>query len=264
MVARLSTWIIEATVCRNPGKEKVQVATGRWYLACARVGRVKKLKAYGKAAVLAGLAFLDPLLSCETRPPALAMVRVKLLAENLAGRFGVKIQVPVKILSLRKHGLTLEIPESSEWTIPPATGEGNFDVKQVMLRIIPRRQIKVHSWKSDARIYVDKSRDKAVAVAKPKALAMALLPGLSEMEGIEQAAPPRKPRKAKLHRGFTDVWLICVEGFTGENRWMRVSSYYFRSKKTNRTYNLRVVDAQNETMLDPEFDLFLKRLRLRK
>jgi len=256
--------IIDQAIAKGVRKERGQLALAKWYVARARVGRAKKAKAYGKAAVLEGLAYLAPLADAETPPGPFASARVRLLAENHAGHFGVKVAVPVKTVHLRKQGLFIDVPMCGAWQVIAGTGTTPPRVEERMLGAVMRAAYDLRIFLVGRSVYVDRDRTRAVPTRDPKVFATAMMNGLDQFAHIEEVTKRTKPRKAHLSKDFSEAWVIHVEGYSEEGRWMRVSGYYFKGKKTKRTYAMRVWHYQKETDPDPVADLFLKSIRVKK
>lgn len=254
--------MLEAAQTLSPPDDEIQRAWCAWYLARARAGRVQRSKPCGKTAVLEGLEFLKPHLAEKALPPDLATLHTGLAAENKAARFGVKLAMREKDHTL-KGGIHVTLPESGEWKMEKAT-DGGPVVVQRMLRGRMRRQFVASQLPPKTNMYVDPDQERTVMTTKPKEIASAMLSALDRWVHIDDVQSRVKPHRAKLHKDFTDIWRICVEGITEDGRWMRVHEYYFKGKKTKLVYRLRLMEYQRETEDDPVAEFVIKSVRLRK
>lgn len=254
--------MLEAAETLSPPDDELQRAWCAWYLARARAGRVQRSKPCGKTAVLEGLEFLKPHLAEKALPPDLATLHTGLAAANMAARFGVKLAMRTKDHTL-KGGLHVTLPESGEWKMEKAT-DGGPVVVQRMLRGRMRRQFVASQLPPKTNMYVDPDQERTVMTTKPKEIASAMLGALDRWVHIDDVQSRVKPHKAKLHKDFTDIWRICVEGITEDGRWMRVHEYYYKGKKTKLVYRLRLMEYQRETEDDPVAEFVIKSVRVKK
>lgn len=254
--------MIEEAEAYSPPEDDLRRAWCAWYLARARAGRAQRSKPCGKTAVLEGLEYLKPHMAEKALPPDLATLHTCLAAENTEGRFGVKLEMRTKSHAF-KGGIHVTLPESGEWKMEKARN-GSPVVVQRMLRGRMRRQFVASQLPAKTSMYVDPDQQATVMTTKPKAIAAAMLGYLHRWVRIEDVQLRKKPHKAKLHKDFTDIWRICVDGITEDGRWMRVHEYYFKGKKTKRVYRLRLMEYQRETEDDPVAEFVIKSIRLRR
>jgi hypothetical protein len=210
------------------------------------------------------MEYLKPHLGAKKLPKPLATLHTNLVAENIAGRFGLKLEMRTKERKFSQDGLVLVIPDSGEWEFPGSDSTSNAAAAQRMAGGAGRRTYTLQSWPEDATLYLDKAQSQTASVGKPKEFAKAFLPTIHEFTQIEDVTHRDKPRKVRLHKDFTDAWRIIVEGYTSEKKWLRFVSYYFRSKKTTRVYTLRITEYQRETEEDPVAEFVLVNLHLKE